>query len=143
MVKVNAEAKTFVPLLHQHYRIAPCTLTRVYGSSLAYLQTSSIKGSGIHLKCSLKGTLSVSFIPCLIPLEHPNLSFSKAKMLQYSRKSSLALCFGLVGHDSRPVRSSFSVRSWYLSLFESQAEKCHPFQVILRCQGRLAAWEPH
>ena len=48
--------------------------------SLSDAQTSSNKGRGMHLKCSLKGSLSLMQISCLMALVHPSSLDSTMKM---------------------------------------------------------------
>ena len=66
-------------------RIAPTS-----SMSLRDVLTSPSKGEGIHLNCSLKGSLSVMRISCSIALVQPSSLSSKAKMSWKVRTSSLA-----------------------------------------------------
>ena len=76
--------------------------------SLRWFQTSSTKGGGICLNCSLKGVSSITLIVCLVEWMQPNSVGSNEKTLWYSAKSQQAASASSGGHKSNPLRSSSS-----------------------------------
>ena len=79
------------------------------GISWKWLWTSSTKGGGICLNCSLKGVSSVTLITYLVMWVQPISVGSNKKTLWYSAKShSGAESANSRGHDSNPHRSSSS-----------------------------------
>ena len=79
-----------------------------YSISLRWLWTSSTKGRGICLNCSLKGVSSVTLIVCLVEWVQPNSAGSNEKTLWYLAKSQWADSANSGGHDPSPLRSSSS-----------------------------------
>ena len=75
--------------------------------SLRDVLTSSSKGRGIHLNCSLKGSLSVMWISCSITLMQPSSLSPKAKTSWKARTSSLAAAAFCGVHELMPSRFNF------------------------------------
>ena len=75
--------------------------------SLSWLWTSSTKGGGIHLNCSLKGVSSVTFIVSSVVWVQPNSVGSNEKTSWYSAKSQQVASANSKGHNFNPLKSNF------------------------------------
>ena len=95
---------------HQHHHVTPQGLAGIAPASSMPLKdvlTSSSKGGGICLSCSLKGSLSVIRISCSIALVQPNSLSSKVKTSWKARTSSLAAAAFPGVHELKPSRFNF------------------------------------
>ena len=77
-----------------------------FNISHRWLLTSSTKGGGICLNCSLKGVSSVTFIVCSVQWVQPNSVGSKVKMSWYSARSQQVASASLGVQESRPLKSN-------------------------------------
>ena len=76
--------------------------------SLSEAHTSSRSSGGMHLNCSLKGSLLLMRISCSITLMHPSLYPSSMKMSWKAKTSSLPAGTFLGVQLLRPSKFSFS-----------------------------------
>ena len=76
--------------------------------SLRWFLTSSTIGSGIHLNCSLKGVLSITFIVCSVEWVQPSSAGSNENMSWYLARSQCTASANSGAHESRPLKSSSS-----------------------------------
>ena len=76
--------------------------------SCGWLLTSSTKGGGICLNCSLKGLSSVTFIVCSVEWVQPNSIGSKENTSWYLAKSQHVASVSSGVQESRPLKSNSS-----------------------------------
>ena len=76
--------------------------------SFRWFLTSSTIGGVIHLKWSLNGVSSVTFMVCSVEWVHPSSTGSNENMSWYLARSWQALSANLGAHESKPLKSNSS-----------------------------------
>ena len=116
--------------------------------SFKWFLTSSTSGGGIHLKCSLKGVLSVTFMICSVGWVQPNSAGSKENMSCYLARIWWAASANSGVQESRPFKSNslnnlpclyLTVSLWIWKLGDLLVPSCNPSDLGGSGTGNAAA----
>ena len=114
-----------------HHALWPDWIVPDSNISLRCFWTSSTKGGGIHLNCSLKGVSSITFIVCSVEWVQSNSAGSNKNTSWYLAKSQWAAFTISGGQESNSLKSS-----------SSNSFPCHCLTVSFGAQGSWGSFSP-